>query len=64
VLAKGTEHKKLRILVVLSVLADKTKMKPLVILKRAIIQHQNFLVELYCNVSKQGGWLKNSRSNG
>jgi hypothetical protein len=52
--AKGSGGE-LRILTVLSVLADKRKMKPLVILKRAIVQHQNFLVELYCGLPKQGG---------
>jgi len=52
---QNTLKKKLRMLMVLSVLANKRKMKQLVILKRAIIQHQNFLAELYCGEPKQGG---------
>jgi hypothetical protein len=56
VLVKTTRHEKLRITVMLSVLADGRKLTPFVILRRKNLpKKKNFLLELYLNVMRMDG---------
>jgi hypothetical protein len=55
VLVKTTGHEKLRITVMLSVLADGRKPTPFVVLTERVFQKKNFLLVLYLNIMRKDG---------
>jgi hypothetical protein len=54
VFVKTTGHEKLRT-VMLSVLADRRRLKQFLILKRKTFQKKNFLLKLYLNLMRKDG---------